>query len=48
MGTAAAAEEVQNKEIIKQKESNNIIGIYGHSSKVLRQDRGKIPIMLVW
>lgn len=45
----AVAEEVQNKEIINQKDSNNIVGIYGHSSKVLRrQHRGKIPIMLVW
>lgn len=32
----AVAEEVQNKEIINQKDSNNIIGIYGHPSKVLR------------
>lgn len=36
-GRAAAAEEAQNKEIINQKDTNNIVGIYGHSSNVLRQ-----------
>lgn len=47
-GRAAAAEEVQNQEVINQKDSNNITGIHGHSSKVLRQHRGKILIIFVW
>lgn len=40
-GRAAVVEEIQNKKIINQKDSNNIVGIYGHSCKGLRQHRGK-------
>lgn len=45
VGRGGVSEEVQKKEIVNQKDNqHNIVVIYGHSSKALRQHGGKIPI----